>query len=702
MSLPRTLVITSCTGEKKTAPPRPLNLDDFRDADRLRARERELVDYALPAGEMYTGMQHLRLMEGVHALRRALGEQAIDVAVLSAGYGLISEEMPVVPYDVTFNMMKAPQIDAWSQHLRINDAVATAVADYDLVLFLLGQNYLRALNLPVPSREDQAFVFLASNGGASRITGIRARTAIVPLTNAEAKRYRYGIIGLKGYLTKRFLEFAAQYPELINELHEEPSSFLHLLDRHLARGLNAPLFPELMRMPTSRSSTMHRRSLRRKPEPLQVPDVPVAPNVHLGMQYYIPESDDRVDPDYDFERDAHTADRDPHKHDVYAHEIFPRANYDGILVSRIVAEASRIKRRRIAAEPRGIHGYLKYEQGPVMGDCGAFGYIHEEVPPYEVDDIITYYQELRFDYGVSIDHLIVGPYAQPGVREKRFEITERNGLEFLDRFLERKVSEELTFTPIAAIQGWDPPSYARMAKTMIEHGYDYIGIGGLARSRTQDVIDVMRAVREHLRPETRVHLFGVARLDALPVLSHLGVTSFDSASPLRRAWLGSEANYHTISGKMYAAIRIPPADRGVRVKRAIAAGVATKERMLTLERDALGALRSFDAGEVDLESTLGALLAYDELMERVEDGRVDPEAQRRRRLKHETLYRELLSDEPWKDCACQICQEIGIDVVVFRGNNRNRRRGFHNTYVFYKRFQEIRQAMERMPEEVAS
>ena len=29
----------------------------------------------------------------------------------------------------------------------------------------------------------------------------------------------------------------------------------------------------------------------------------------------------------------------------------------------------------------------------------------------------------------------------------------------------------------------------------------------------------------------------------------------------------------------------------------------------------------------------------------------------------------------------------GIDVVIFRGNNRNRRRGFHNTYVFYQLLQ---------------
>lgn len=36
-----------------------------------------------------------------------------------------------------------------------------------------------------------------------------------------------------------------------------------------------------------------------------------------------------------------------------------------------------------------------------------------------------------------------------------------------------------------------------------------------------------------------MHLFGVGRLNAVPVFRHLGVTSFDSASPLRKAWLDS-------------------------------------------------------------------------------------------------------------------------------------------------------------------
>ena len=44
--------------------------------------------------------------------------------------------------------------------------------------------------------------------------------------------------------------------------------------------------------------------------------------------------------------------------------------------------------------------------------------------------------------------------------------------------------------------------------------------------------------------------------------------------------------------------------------------------------------------------------------------------------------------EALASCACDICRRDGIQVVIFRGNNRNRRRGFHNTYVFYRLLQQ--------------
>jgi hypothetical protein len=45
-------------------------------------------------------------------------------------------------------------------------------------------------------------------------------------------------------------------------------------------------------------------------------------------------------------------------------------------------------------------------------------------------------------------------------------------------------------------------------------------------------------------------------------------------------------------------------------------------------------------------------------------------------------YRETLSDRPWEGCACSICSSAGIEVMLFRASNRNKRRGIHNLGVY--------------------
>ena len=50
---------------------------------------------------------------------------------------------------------------------------------------------------------------------------------------------------------------------------------------------------------------------------------------------------------------------------------------------------------------------------------------------------------------------------------------------------------------------------------------------------------------------------------------------------------------------------------------------------------------------------------------------------------------ETLNARPWVDDDCVICREVGVETIIFRGNNRNRRRGFHNSFIFYNRFKDI-------------
>ena len=115
-----------------------------------------------------------------------------------------------------------------------------------------------------------------------------------------------------------------------------------------------------------------------------------------------------------------------------------------------------------------------------------------------------------------------------------------------------------TFTPVGVAQGWDPTSYQRAAKALIQMGYRHIAVGGLVRSRTEDVLRTLTAIKEVLPFGIQMHLFGVNRPEYARSFSQAGVTSFDSASRLRRAWMDGRQNY-LLDDASFTAVRVPEA-----------------------------------------------------------------------------------------------------------------------------------------------
>jgi hypothetical protein len=278
---------------------------------------------------------------------------------------------------------------------------------------------------------------------------------------------------------------------------------------------------------------------------------------------------------------------------------------------------------------------------------------------------------IKVDLGVSVDHLIVSEFAEQ--QQHRYDVTLRNAEDFLHQVRTRRCR----FTPVGAVQGWDEVSYAEAAKSVVQMGYDYIALGGLARSNTRTVEAIVRAVRAVVPADVRIHVFGIARLTLLPLFLELGIHSVDSAAPLRQAWLSAIDNYYTLD-RTYAALRIPIAneERGKR-ETLVGRSSATLAQLQCAEREALTAVRAYDRRILKLEATLEALHHYDRLLAERLDGQT-----LHRRL---TLYRDTLRDRPWRRCPCNICRELAVEVVIFRGNNRNRRRGFHNLAIVRQR-----------------
>lgn len=388
------------------------------------------------------------------------------------------------------------------------------------------------------------------------------------------------------------------------------------------------------------------------------------------MKFFVPDWDDRVDPGYHFLTDRFSRDRDPYRDDVYAHELLSPAPYDGVLVSRSAIGESGPKREQVNSV--GMRAYLRLPDAlELLGDCGAFGYVRDRDPPYETGELIEYYDRMGFDYGVSVDHLIVPEFEDQ--RAYRYDLTLRNTKEFLTAYRSRG----RRFVPIGAVQGWDMDSYIEATKAVVGMGYNYIAIGGLVRSSTRQLRELVGSIMALVPDGVRVHIFGVARSTLLPMFLETGVASVDSAAPLRQAWLSAHDNYYTMD-RTYAAIRIPVAIQE-RPKRQTLVGrsESTLADLVEAERAALEAVRAYAASERRLRPTLDALMTYDDLLASRQDGQ---SSGRRRALYHETLR-----DQPWKRCRCDVCKELGVEVIIFRGNNRNRRRGFHNLWVLKQR-----------------
>ena len=398
------------------------------------------------------------------------------------------------------------------------------------------------------------------------------------------------------------------------------------------------------------------------------------------MKYFVPEWNDRVDPEYDFASDSHSPGhkQDSTRNDVYMWDIFgiDKTPVDGVLVSRITIENDKRKYQHALSE--GIHKALRLpQQVEIIGDCGAFGYVKHDVPPYDPLETLDFYAKLGFNYGVSVDHLAVPQFEKQ--REVRIRITYENGVKAFEEW-SRKYRE--VFQLLLAVQGWEVSDYLRMYRNYMDLGATHIAFGGLARSPssfiTQVVNCLIKEIEDSKRKPQYVHFFGVARPALFPQFTQLenhGVTvGFDSASYLRKAWLSaaiSELNYLTPTGRGYTAIRVPSVTgRQKRGSEGDEKKNVDSERLKRLEQECLVALRDYDRDETDIENVISVLSKFN----KASGG--SPELS--------VLYRRVLTDKPWRLCDCPICKSIGIDVMIFRGNNRNRRRGFHNVNVFYE------------------
>ena len=393
------------------------------------------------------------------------------------------------------------------------------------------------------------------------------------------------------------------------------------------------------------------------------------------MRFYFPDSQDLVSPTYDFIHDEYSPLRVRQRDDRYAHEVLSVPAYDGILVSKAIVDGSMKGAGKYSMPQRqrlyrlGVRDFFRLpDTVHTLGDCGAFNYVNESVPPYSTAEVLDFYQQCGFDAGVSIDHIILG-YQRPerGLTPSD-EWSERRliSLRFAEEFLDEVASRKIDFEPIGAAQGWDPSSYADSVKQLQEMGYQRIALGGMVPLRTPDILDSLVAIDAVRDSDTELHLLGITRFDSIAAFANHGVTSFDSTSSFRQSFMDDRDNYHTLE-EPFTAIRVPQVDGNVTLKRAILSGKVSQREAVLAERECLMRLRAFDVGDCSTADALEAVLAYEKIVGV--------------KKSYEKEYKHTLDHAPWRECVCGLCAKDGIEVAIFRGTERNKRRGFHNLSV---------------------
>ena len=378
------------------------------------------------------------------------------------------------------------------------------------------------------------------------------------------------------------------------------------------------------------------------------------------MQFFFPDSQDQVDPSFDFLTEERSLHRVRQRDDRYAHEVLIPAPYDGLLISKPIVDGlpgaagkyTAAQRNRLYRE--GARRFFRLDHSPeplsIMGDCGAFTYVRDNEPAFTVEEVLDFYEGCGLDIGVAVDHVVFGYDAPldgasdaevPTEWRHRQELTLTLAADFLRMHRSRKCK----FEPMGVAHGWSPKSYASATRDLQKIGYRRIALGGLVPLRTPDIINVLRAVSGKLRRNSQLHLLGISRTEHVTTFSGFGVTSLDSTSPFRQAFKDDRDNYYGVE-RNYVAIRVPQVDGNTRLRSQVTAGLVDQRIARRLEAACLKLVRAYDQGRASVEQALETLAAYSTLLGESKDRTAE--------------YRDTLEARPWKDCTCTVCKELSL------------------------------------------
>jgi len=195
-------------------------------------------------------------------------------------------------------------------------------------------------------------------------------------------------------------------------------------------------------------------------------------------------------------------------------------------------------------QPDGWLSSLTYKrhdlpQGkPMIMDCGAWSYKHEETPPVNAESVIAHYTEL-VDKGsilIAPDHMLIDGVDHAWRRKWNHE----QAIRFLETCPDG-------YHPMACIHGQTLDERIDHAEKLIRSGYKYLAVGGVAARASQR--NVVLATVAALREVTRgawLHVLGLSSPSFVREWRRLGIQSCDGSSHFKQAFTGGA--FFTVDG----------------------------------------------------------------------------------------------------------------------------------------------------------
>ena len=409
------------------------------------------------------------------------------------------------------------------------------------------------------------------------------------------------------------------------------------------------------------------------------------------IQIVYPECGNSVSEGYDFINESHPEPRVK----AFAHNLYEDKVYDGILVSKAFVASKPLFDK--IKEMGGIRAHRRITDPDMftMGDCGAYSFVDEYEPQFTCEEVYDYYDQMGFDYGIALDHIVTG-FSISNIRGtedqiRRQNLTISNNLKMLDMVKERKAK----FYLMGSAQGWNPESYRISIERLAQGGFKYIAIGGVAGLDNKKIMALLDHCKSTIKKyNVAIHILGVTRTSLIPTYQQANVVTCDSTTNLIQAVTNPAAAFKTgIGNQSLRCLLIPSvkstSGRGKELVIKMCKGddseenvTRVREEMWKLEMSAMNALRSYGDRKMGLHECAKIVEDYVGLF----DGH-----------SHEnymSYVKTTLHKRPWEENGCNMCDEIGVEITLLRGADRNFRRAYHNIHGYYKQFQE---ALKKKP-----